>query len=109
MGPLQLGTLLALRYRVERFVSERNGVALYEAFDTVRSCVVGVKIIRHAHINPTDLAFDKFKLEAWEPYVVDYGNARGVPFFVTTEWDRTPRPAPPPLPPRASARPEEVR
>jgi hypothetical protein len=95
--------MLSLRYRIERFVAERCSVALYEATDTRRSCVVGIKVIRPERMSPTDIAFDRFKLEAWEPSVVDYGHAGGVPFFVTTEWDRRAGPPPLPLSPRASS------
>jgi hypothetical protein len=99
VDPLQIGAVLSSRYRVDRFVGERNGVMLYEANDAKRSCTVGIKIIRHERMVVGDLAFDEFKLAAWEPSVVDYGSIGGVPFFVTVEWDR--RPAPPPLPTRA--------
>jgi hypothetical protein len=102
VDPLQIGTVLLARYRVDRFLFERNGVALYEANDAKRSCAVGIKIIRHERMVEGDLAFDEFKLDAWEPSVVDYGSVGGVPFFVALEWEH--RPAPPPLPPRAPCR-----
>jgi hypothetical protein len=95
---LPIGTNLLARYRIERFVIERRGVALYEATDTVRGRDVAVRIIRPERMGPVDLAFDKFKLDAWEDSVVDYGNVGGVPFFVTTEWERTSRPPPLPKP-----------
>jgi hypothetical protein len=99
---LEIGTTLLSRYRIDRLLSERNGVVLYEANDAARSCSVGIKIIRDERLVGGDLAFEKFKLEAWEPTVVDYGSVAGVPFFVTTEWDRraAPPPVPVPVPPR---------
>ena len=89
VAPLRLGTTLANRYRIDRLLREEGGVALYEATDTFHACLVGVKIIQRETFGDP-IAFDRFKLEAWDDAAVDFGSSAGLPYFITMDWERRP-------------------
>ncbi len=99
-GILRVGTTLSHKYRIERLVLERHGVQVYEASDANQR-LVGIKIIRRELLGDA-IAFARFQLEAWETSVIDFGSIAGVPYFVTTEYERVVTARPPPPPPRPS-------
>ena len=104
MGPLQVGTVLSEKYRIERLLAESGGVILYEATDTARAQRVWIKILER---NAGADAQARFQREATGAKVLDVGeNPEGLPYMVASEFGAPSEAAPPrpkvPLPSKRS-------
>jgi len=103
--PLQLGSTLLRKYRIDRFRKRKDGVLLYEGIDASRLRRVCVKVLERAAVNDA-VRCARFHDEAHAANVIDIGTCEGLPYFVTTDCELAPpRPKPPPLPKPASSKP----
>jgi hypothetical protein len=102
VGPLQVGTTLSQKYKIERLLAESGGTVLYEATDTARKQRVWIKIMQQESL-ANAAAMAKFQREAAGAKVLDVGkNDAGLPYMVATEFGPPEKPA---MPPRPSADP----
>ena len=98
MGPLQVGTTLSQKYKIERLLAESGGAVLYEATDTSRKQRVWIKILQRESL-ANAAAMARFQREAAGAKVLDVGkNDAGLPYMVATEFGPADKPAMPPRP-----------
>ena len=98
MGPLQVGTTLSRKYKIERLLAESGGAVLYEATDTSRAQRVWIKIMQRESLGNA-VAMARFQREAAGSKVLDVGkNDAGLPYMVATEFGPPEKPAMPPRP-----------
>ena len=98
VGPLQVGTTLSQKYKIERLLAESGGAVLYEATDTSRKQRVWIKIMQRESL-ANAAAMARFQREAAGSKVLDVGkNDAGLPYMVATEFGPPEKPAMPPRP-----------
>jgi hypothetical protein len=98
VGPLQVGTTLSQKYKIERLLAESGGSVLYEATDTARKQRVWIKIMQRESL-ANAAAMARFQREAAGSKVLDVGkNDAGLPYMVATEFGPPDKPAAPPRP-----------
>jgi len=98
VGPLQVGTTLSQKYKIERLLAESGGTVLYEATDTARKQRVWIKIMQRESL-ANAAAMARFQREAAGAKVLDVGkNDAGLPYMVATEFGPPDKPAAPPRP-----------
>ena len=100
MDPL-IGVKLLTRYRVDCLAGDDDGVLVYEATDILLDCCVFIKVAS-AEVMRDHEAFATFQREASDEAAVDFGNVGGLPYFVSTNWDRPTLKPEPPTPPTPS-------
>jgi hypothetical protein len=111
VGPLQVGTTLSQKYKIERLLAESGGTVLYEATDTARKQRVWIKIMQRESL-ANAAAMARFQREAAGAKVLDVGkNDAGLPYMVATEFGPPEKPSAPrrPLPPRPGAQPPKTK
>lgn len=104
MNPVQLGSTLLHKYRIDRFRRRTDGVLVYEGIDTSRCRRVTIMLLeRAASLDAVKSAH--FHDEARGANVIDIGTCDGLAYFVTAERVLAPPPPrkrpsskPPPLP-----------
>jgi len=95
VGPLQVGTTLSQKYKIERLLAESGGTVLYEATDTARKQRVWIKIMQRESL-ANAAAMARFQREAAGAKVLDVGkNDAGLPYMVATEFGPPDKASPP--------------
>lgn len=83
VSPLELGTTLLRKYRIDRIRLETRDATLYEATDECgrRVCIT---VLRRDRLTSDDTR---------DANVIDIGRTTGLPYVVTAEFERAPAPA----------------
>jgi hypothetical protein len=109
--PIQLGSRLLQKYRIDRFRRRKDGVLLYEGVDVSHARRISIKMLEAGAFD--DAVSARFHEEARGPNVIDIGTSDGLAYFITTDCVLSPPPPPlkppsrkpPPLPRPPSSKP----